>query len=128
MSFVKRTISCGHVRSEHTGEQITLNGWAHKIRDLGGLLFVDLRDRTGLVQLVLDPAGFPNRGELRPETCLAVTGNVRMRDEAVRNPKLGTGDIEVAVTAYSILGPSKTLPFPVSDEEQMSTVNEELRV
>ena len=70
MSFVKRTISCGHVRAEHTGEQITLNGWAHKVRDLGGLLFVDLRDRTGLVQLFLDPAVFPNRGDIRPETNL----------------------------------------------------------
>ena len=116
------------MRAENSGEQVTLNGWAHKVRDLGGLMFVDMRDRTGLTQLVLDPALFPNRNEIRPETCLSITGEVRMRNEATKNPRLPTGDIEVAVSAYTILGPSKPLPFPISDEDQMLSVNEELRI
>jgi len=128
MSFVQRSKTCGELRASHAGEQVTLNGWAHKVRDLGGVMFVDLRDRTGLVQLTLDPNLFPNRAEIRNETCIAITGEVRMRAEATRNPKMPTGDIEVIVSAYSILGSAKPLPFPVSDEDQMQTVNEELRV
>jgi aspartyl-tRNA synthetase len=128
MSFVQRTHSCGELRSGHSGEQVSLNGWAHKVRDLGGLLFIDLRDRTGIVQIMLDPALFPNRAEIRNETCLSITGEVTMRAEETRNPRMATGDVEVQVTAYSVLGPAKPLPFPVSDEEQMVSVSEELRI
>ena len=128
MGFLQRTIHCGEPRVEHVGQEITLNGWAHKVRDLGGLMFVDLRDRTGLVQLFVDPAKLPNRGEIRNETCLSVTGIVRERDEKTKNANMPTGDIEIDVTAYSILGPAKPIPFPISDESQMSGVNEELRV
>jgi aspartyl-tRNA synthetase len=128
MSFVKRTIGCGDPRLADVGSQVSLNGWAHKVRDLGGLLFVDMRDRTGFVQLVLDPALFPNRSELKAETCLSVSGTVNARDEAVRNPKLPTGEVEVAVSAYTVLSSSQALPFPVSDEDVMTSVNEELRV
>jgi aspartyl-tRNA synthetase len=92
------------------------------------VLFVDLRDRSGLVQLTLDPNLFPNRNEIRNEACLSVTGEVRERAEGTKNPRMATGDIEVFVTSYSVLGPAKPLPFPVSDEEQMQSVNEELRV
>jgi aspartyl-tRNA synthetase len=109
-------------------KQVTLNGWAHRVRDLGGVLFVDFRDRTGLVQLTLDPSAFPNRNELRNETCLSINGTVKERAEGTKNPRMGTGEIEIVVSAYSVLGPSKPLPFPVSDEEQMLSVNEELRV
>jgi len=112
----------------HAGQQVCLNGWAHRVRDLGGVLFVDLRDRTGLVQLTFDPNLFPNRSELRNETCLSCTGEVRERAEGTKNPRMSTGDIEVIVSSYSVLGPAKPLPFPVSDEEQMLVVNEELRV
>jgi aspartyl-tRNA synthetase len=111
-----------------SGQQVSLNGWAHRVRDLGGVLFVDLRDRSGLVQLTFDPNLFPNRSEIRNETCLSVTGEIREREEFTKNPKMGTGDVEVIVTSYNVLGPAKPLPFPVSDEEQMQTVNEELRV
>src|SRR5580704_6267396 len=128
MSFVERTHGCGELRAEHAGERISLNGWAHRVRDLGGLLFIDLRDRTGIVQLFLDPAIFPNRAELRAETCLSISGEVKMRSEGTRNPKMATGDIEVNVSAYTVLGTAKPLPFPVSDEEQMVSVNEELRI
>ncbi|MGV3614399.1 MAG: aspartate--tRNA ligase [Fimbriimonas sp.] len=128
MSFVQRTRTCGQLRVEHAGEQVTLNGWAHRVRDLGGVMFVDLRDRTGLVQITLDPNLFPNRAEIRNETCLSVSGEVRERAEGTKNPNMGTGDIEIVVTAYSVLGAAKPLPFPVSDESAMLNVNEELRV
>lgn len=128
MSLLKRTHNCGDIRPEHNGKEVTLNGWAHRIRDLGGLFFVDMRDRTGLVQLFIDPQQFTNLQEIRHEACLSVTGEVRMRNEATRNPNLATGDIEVFVTSYTVLSQAKVLPFPVSDEEQMKGVSEELRI
>ena len=128
MAFSPRTRTCGEPRPSHAGETVTLNGWAHKVRDLGGVMFVDLRDRTGLVQLTFDPAKFPDRGEIKPESCLSVTGEVRMRAEATRNPAMGTGNVEVVASSYELLGASKALPFPISDETAMASVNEELRV
>lgn len=128
MGLVQRTIACGELRLEHAGQQVSLNGWAHRVRDLGGVLFVDLRDRTGLVQLTFNPTLFPNRTDIRNETCLSVTGEVRERAESTKNPRMATGEIEVIVTGYTVLGTAKPLPFPVSDEEQMQSVNEELRV
>ncbi|MBX7133735.1 MAG: aspartate--tRNA ligase [Fimbriimonadaceae bacterium] len=128
MSFAQRTHTCGEPRAADAGQQIVLNGWAHRVRDLGGVCFIDLRDRTGIVQLVLDPASLPNLTEIRSETCLSVTGIIQMRGEQTRNPNMPTGDVEVIVSGYSVLGPAKPLPFPVSDEEQMSSVNEELRI
>ncbi len=128
MSFLQRTNNCGEIRAEHAGQVVTLNGWAHRIRDLGGLYFVDMRDRTGLVQLFIDPSEFTNLQEIRSESCLSVTGEVRMRSEVTRNAKMATGDVEIIVTSYSVLSSAKPLPFPLSDEEQMATVNEELRV
>ncbi|MCC6402943.1 MAG: aspartate--tRNA ligase [Fimbriimonadaceae bacterium] len=127
MSFVQRTHWCGDIRADHVQLEICLNGWAHKVRDLGGLYFVDLRDRTGLVQLVIDPETL-GTDEIRSESCLSVTGIVRERDEENKNPKLSTGEVEIGVTGLSVLSQSATLPFPVSDEEQMRKVNEELRV
>jgi len=128
MSLLQRTHNCGDLRPEHNGQQVILNGWAHRIRDLGGLFFVDMRDRTGLIQLFIDPQQFKNLQEIRHEACLSVTGELRMRNEATRNPNLATGDVEVFVTAYTVLSQSKVLPFPVSDEDQMKTVSEELRI
>lgn len=128
MSFVQRTHLSGKLRTEHLNTTVTLNGWAHKVRDLGGLVFIDLRDRTGIVQLVLDPEVFGGRLDIRTESCLSVTGEVQMRSEATRNPKMPTGDLEVSVSSFSVLNASTTLPFPISDESQMSQVNEELRV
>ena len=125
MSFRQRTVDCGALRAEHTGQSVTINGWAHKVRDLGGLLFIDVRDRTGLVQVV-----FPENAkvEIRNESCVSVTGTVRMRSEATRNPDLTTGDVEIAVESHEVLNQAGVLPFPVSDEKQMAKVNEELRV
>ncbi|MFN3682766.1 MAG: aspartate--tRNA ligase [Fimbriimonadaceae bacterium] len=128
MSFPQRTIGCGDLRPDAAGRKVVLNGWAHRVRDLGGLFFVDLRDRSGIVQLFLDPSRFANLQEIRPETCLAVTGRVERRSPETVNPKIPTGEVEVLVDEYQVLGPSKPLPFPLSDEEQMAQVNEELRI
>ncbi len=134
MSFAQRSHLCAHLKAPAangqplTANPVVLNGWAHRIRDLGGLFFVDLRDRSGIVQLFLDPNSFPNLNQIKSETCLSVTGQVRERSESTRNPRMQTGDIEVVVQAYTVLSPSKPLPFPLSDEEQMAGVNEELRL
>ncbi|MFQ3587895.1 MAG: aspartate--tRNA ligase [Fimbriimonadaceae bacterium] len=128
MSFVKRTFDCGALRPDHAGQTVHLNGWAHRVRDLGGVLFIDMRDRTGIVQLVIDPQSNAELGDIRNECCLSVTGTVRLRSPETRNPKMATGDVEIAVSKYTVLGPAKPLPFPVSDEEQMRNVNEELRI
>src|SRR5437870_5425856 len=126
MAFLQRTRNCGELRSQDAGQQVVLNGWAHKVRDLGGLLFVDMRDRTGIVQIYIDPAKF--QLDLRSETCIAGSGTVRERSEATKNPKIPSGDIEVVAEEVVVLSQSKTLPFPVSDEDQMESVNEELRI
>ena len=126
MSFKQRSHGCGELRVSNVDETVTLNGWVHKLRDLGGLLFVDLRDRTGIVQLMLDPDH--TLPDLRPETCLSVTGVVAERSERTKNSKIATGDIEINVTDAEMLGQSRPLPFPISDEETMATVGEELRV
>lgn len=128
MEFAQRTHGCGTLRPAHEGERVVLNGWAHRIRDLGGVFFVDLRDRSGIVQLVLDPAGLPNLGEIRPESCLSVTGLVRRRSPENVNPNMLTGEVEVVVSAFTVLGPCKVLPFPISDDEYKGQVSEELRV
>jgi len=128
MSFKQRTHECGVLRSGHAGERIVVNGWAHRVRDLGGLFFVDLRDRSGLVQLFFDPQNFGNLGDIKPETCMSVCGTVRERTEETKNPNLTTGDIELLVESFQILGPCKSLPFPLSDEQVMANVNEELRI
>lgn len=107
---------------------MTVNGWVNRIRDLGGLYFLDLRDRTGLIQLYFDVEDFPELRSLRGEFVLSVSGNVRMREEGTRNPSLATGDVEIVVEQVSILNEASVLPFPVSDEEQMRGVSEELRV
>ncbi len=127
MMFPQRTVWCGEVRSSYVGQEVTLNGWAHKVRDLGGLYFIDLRDRTGLVQLMFDPEVLRNQ-LIRPESCISVTGHVALRDPANINTKIETGEVEVIVTGFTILNESAVLPFPISDEEQMLKVNEELRV
>ncbi len=127
MNFPQRTSWCGEVRPSHVGQEITLNGWAHRVRDLGGLLFVDLRDRTGLVQLMIDPETL-GKPDLRTESSLSVTGRVERRDPQNVNSKLPTGEVEVTVTGLTVLNECAVLPFPVSDEDQMIKVNEELRV
>jgi aspartyl-tRNA synthetase len=128
MGFSQRTNKCGELRLAHVGQTVTVTGWAHKVRDLGGVVFIDLRDRTGIVQVTLDPARFGSLADLRSESCLSLSGLVSERSPSAKNSKIPTGDIEIVAHAFEVLGPSKPLPFPLSDEEQMVAVNEELRV
>ncbi len=128
MSFSQRTRYCGELRKSDVGKTVTLNGWCHRIRDLGGLYFLDLRDRTGIVQLNFDVEKHADIAALRSEFVLSVTGLVAERSPEAVNPKLPTGEIEVVVERYEVLNECDVLPFPVSDEEQMRKVSEELRI
>jgi aspartyl-tRNA synthetase len=119
---------CGEPRLEHVGQTVVLNGWVHRIRDLGGLFFVDLRDRTGLCQLVFDVERFSHLSELRHESVLCVQGKIQARSQETVNPRMATGEIELIVESYEVLSRAAVLPFPVSDEAQMRNVSEELRI
>jgi aspartyl-tRNA synthetase len=126
----RRTHDCGTLRKEHIGLFVTLSGWVNRRRDHGGLIFIDLRDRFGLTQLVFDPEKNPSAhmtGEkLRAEWVISIKGIVIPRREGMANPKLSTGEIEVQVQDIEILSRAKTPPFSVCDE--MIEVNEELRL
>ncbi len=128
----KRTVNCGTPSGAHLGENVTLNGWVHRQRDFGDLVFIDLRDRTGLVQVVVDKADVPDlvtlANSIRSEFVLSVHGTVRRRREGSENPNLATGEVEIAAKEIEILNTSKVLPFPVSDETQMGNVDETLRL
>jgi aspartyl-tRNA synthetase len=123
-----RTHGAGTLRAEHDGETITVAGWVDTRRDHGGVAFLDLRDRSGLVQVVADPeAGdaLAAAHRVRTEWVVRVTGTVRMRPEGMRNDKLGTGDVEVAASSIEVLSEAETPPFPIEDGIDVS---EELRL
>lgn len=127
-----RTHYCGHLRATHIGETVTLFGWVDRRRDHGGVIFVDLRDRTGLVQIVSDPERTPDSFKpadgLRNEYVVKITGKVSQRPEASLNPKLPTGEVEIYADAIELLNAvHKQLPFQVSMAESES-VKEELRL
>jgi aspartyl-tRNA synthetase len=132
---MKRTATCGDLRKADAGKKVTLNGWVHRKRDHGGISFINLRDRYGVTQAVVDPAGFPGGtvpaglaeavSELRNEFCLAVEGTVRLRPGAMVNPDMPTGEIEVAAEKILILSRSEALPFQIDEE---TDAREELRL
>lgn len=112
-----KTHGAGTLRAEHAGQTVVLGGWVNAHRDHGGVLFVDVRDYSGVVQVVCshaDVAQIAHR--VRDEWCLKVTGEVRMRPEGTRNDKLPTGDVEVVATVLEVLSECPPLPFPVSDD------------
>jgi len=114
----KRTHNCGEVTKALTGQVVTLNGWVNRRRDLGGLIFIDLRDRSGLVQIVCSPETLSEEQYraaegLRQEFVVAVSGVVQPRPEGQANPNLATGEVEVNVQSLQILAESKTPPFPI---------------
>ncbi|MBQ1252578.1 MAG: aspartate--tRNA ligase [Firmicutes bacterium] len=116
---MKRTHNCGEFRKEHIGQTVSVCGWIQRRRDLGGLVFIDLRDRSGLVQLVFDPdvAGeyFAVAEQVRPEYVLSATGEVRHRIEGQTNENMPTGEIEIYITEVEILNSAKTPPFLIED-------------
>ena len=120
----KRTYHCGTISKELVGQTVTLNGWVNRRRDLGGLIFIDLRDRSGLVQIVCSPetltADQYRRAEkLRQEFVLSVTGIVQPRPEGQTNPELASGEVEVQVQSLQILAESKTPPFHIDRVEDV---------
>ena len=127
MNGQKRTHYCGTLRQENIGEKVTVCGWVQRQRDLGGLIFIDLRDRTGIVQLAFDDntdeAIFKKAFAIRSEYVVMAEGNVRMRSSV--NKEIPTGDIEIEVTTLKILGKSETPPFEILTDTK---ANEELRL
>lgn len=120
----KRTHYCGALERSHVGKEVVLMGWVHRRRDHGGVIFVDLRDREGLVQIVFNPdVDHDSHGEahrIRSEFVLAVRGMVRPRPKEMENPDLKTGEIEVMVFELEILNESKTPPFVLNEESEIS--------
>ena len=130
---MKRTHHCNELRPAHIGQTVTLSGWVHSRRDLGGLIFIDIRDREGRTQTVFDPSDltpelFAQAAALRSECVVSITGKVRQRPAGTNNAKIGTGEIEVGVTGLEVLNMAEVLPFPVDDPEIANKVNEELRL
>jgi len=115
--------NCGELRKNYAGQQVTLAGWVHRRRDHGGKVFIDLRDREGIVQVVFNPQvsqeAYQVAGSLRGEYVIQVTGEVAPRPEGTENRKLATGDIEVVAKDAVILNPSKTPPFYINEDEDV---------
>jgi aspartyl-tRNA synthetase len=114
-----RTHTCGALRESHIGETVRLSGWCHRIRDHGGVLFIDLRDHYGLTQCVADPdsPAFRDAEKLRSEWVVRMEGRVRRRPEGTENPELSTGMVELYVSGIEVLGPAGELPLPVFGEQ-----------
>ena len=133
MNNWKRTVHCGALTAADVDTEVTLNGWAHRQRDFGDLVFIDLRDRTGLVQVVVDAKDAPAElvalaNSVKSEFVLVVKGKVRRRRPGTENPNLKTGEIEIAAAEIEVLNAAKTLPFQIADEAGMTQVDEALRL
>jgi aspartyl-tRNA synthetase len=129
MRTTMRSHACGELRASHAGREVALCGWVAHRRDHGGVTFIDLRDREGAVQLVFHPTDAPEAHAaaqaLGAEDVVRVAGLVRARPEGMRNPNLGTGDVEVAASALEVLTEAQTPPFPIQDYTE---ANEMLRL
>jgi aspartyl-tRNA synthetase len=127
--YKKRTHTCGELNESHINQVVTLNGWVNTIRDLGGVLFVDLRDRYGITQVIFQPQKnketYEIGSKLRTEFVVSLTGVVEKRPEGTSNPRLSTGNIEVVVDECEILNAAETTPFPIDDSID---TNEDLRL
>jgi aspartyl-tRNA synthetase len=128
-----RTHRCGSLRRDHAGQSVRLGGWVHRVRDLGGVIFIDLRDRDGLVQLSFDPKWTPKEvlalaGTVGSESVVLVEGKVALRPETARDSALPSRDVEVQVTGFRIVGPAETPAIPVARKEGEELAAEELRL
>lgn len=123
-----RTHTCGELTAKYIGQEVTLSGWVANRRDHGGIIFIDLRDRYGITQMVFDPADSETAWKMadsfRSEFVVKLTGKVRRRPEGQTNSSLVTGEIEIITLKAEILAESKTPPFEISDH---TTANEEIR-
>lgn len=121
-----RTQTCGALRREHVGQTVLLQGWVHRVRDLGGVTFFDLRDRHGLTQVVARRGdALTQAAKLRTEFVVSVAGTVEARDAGVTNAKIATGEIEVVASHIELLNEAKTPPFPINED---TVVSEETRL
>ncbi|HYV29340.1 MAG TPA: aspartate--tRNA ligase [Candidatus Eisenbacteria bacterium] len=130
---MKRSHHCNELRPSHIGQTVILDGWVHSRRDLGGVIFIDVRDREGRTQTVFDPSALPREifekaSALHNESVIRVTGKVRQRPEGTANPKIDTGEVEVLASELEVLNLADPLPFQVDDPEAAAKVNEELRL
>src|ERR1041385_3022057 len=129
---LQRTHSCGALRPANVGETVTLMGWVAKRRDFGELTFIDLRDREGITQVVLNSEeaadAHAKAKEVRGEYVIAVTGEVTLRDESQRNPKLGTGEVEIHARELLVLNDARTLPFQLETASSDALASEDLRL
>lgn len=126
-----RTHTCGELRASHAGQIITLSGWVHRRRDHGGVAFFDLRDRSGLVQITINP-DLPKESldlvtNVRMEWVLQIEGIVQLRPDGMKNPKMETGEIEIIAREVKVLNPAKTLPFMVSADNDLADENTRLK-
>ncbi|HEX4757052.1 MAG TPA: aspartate--tRNA ligase [Terracidiphilus sp.] len=126
---LERTHLCGDLRAAHAGQQVVLMGWVNRRRDHGNLIFLDLRDRSGIAQIVLDkeltPDGHAKGEQVRPEYVVAAVGKVSLRDKDAINPKMPTGEIEIEATELRVLNDTRLAPFSPSEE---AIQNEEVRL
>ncbi|WP_158786897.1 aspartate--tRNA ligase [Granulicella sp. L46] len=129
LGTLQRTHTCGELRTTHSGQTITLMGWVNRRRDHGNLIFLDLRDRTGITQVVLDkevsPEAHAKAEAARPEYVIAVTGVLRNRGEGLANPNMPTGDVELVAHSLLLLNDAKTPPFSPAED---AIANEEVRL
>ncbi len=129
---MKRTHTCGALRKSDIGQTVTLNGWVDRRRDLGGVIFVDLRDKYGKTQVVFDPARNADvhaiADQLRNEYVITVTGEVQGRPEGMQNDKLSTGDIDVKIDSLTILNKADTPPLAINDPKEECKENDDLRL
>ncbi|MDQ2692959.1 MAG: aspartate--tRNA ligase [Chloroflexota bacterium] len=126
-----KTHTCGELNATHAGQNVTVAGWVHRRRDHGGVIFLDLRDRYGLVQVTINPnlsrETLDAVASVRMEWVLQVTGRVQMRPAGMQNPKMKTGEVEVVAESIKILNPAKNLPFLVSGENDLPDENTRLK-
>ncbi len=126
----RKTHTCNELRKKEIGEVVTLSGWVHRRRDHGGLIFIDLRDRFGLTQLIFDPEvskeAHTAASNLRAEWVISAQGKVRARGKGLTNPQLDTGEIEIEVTTFEVLSKAKTPPFSICDDS--TETHEDIRL
>ena len=136
MEKTKRTATCGSLRATDVGKNVILNGWVHRTRDLGGIFFIQLRDRYGITQILVGDSASEEvksvASSLKPEYCIAVSGTVSLRDKKDINADMSTGEIEVKANEIEVFTTAELLPFPIDEVRQKDgsivLPNEDLRL